>query len=71
MVDFLVHKFVKDYQNVENARVRTEYGVMASTVGIICNILLFTGKFMVGLVLHSVSVQADAFNNLSDAASSG
>ncbi|MCI8558485.1 MAG: cation transporter [Lachnospiraceae bacterium] len=70
MVDFLVHKFVKDYQNVENARVRTEYGVMASTVGIICNILLFTGKFMVGLVLHSVSVQADAFNNLSDAASS-
>ena len=70
MVDFLVHKFVKDYENTENAKVRTSYGVMASMVGIFCNILLFAGKFTVGLVLHSVSVLADAFNNLSDAASS-
>ena len=65
MVDFLVHKFVKDYENTENAKVRTSYGVMASMVGIFCNILLFAGKFTVGLVLHSVSVLADAFNNLS------
>ena len=70
MVDFLVHKFVNDYENTENAKVRTSYGVMASMVGIFCNILLFAGKFTVGLVLHSVSVLADAFNNLSDAASS-
>lgn len=70
MIDFLVHKFVKDYQNTENAEVRTSYGVMASIVGIFCNVLLFAGKFAVGLVLHSVSVLADAFNNLSDAASS-
>lgn len=70
MVDFLVHKFVNDYENTENAKVRTSYGVMASMVGIFCNMLLFAGKFTVGLVLHSVSVLADAFNNLSDAASS-
>lgn len=70
MVDFLVHRFVKDYENTENAGVRTGYGVMASMVGIFCNILLFAGKFTVGLILHSVSVLADAFNNLSDAASS-
>lgn len=70
MIDFFVHKFVKDYQNTENAEVRTGYGVMASMVGIFCNVLLFAGKFAVGLVLHSVSVLADAFNNLSDAASS-
>lgn len=70
MVDFLVHKFVKDYENTENAVVRTSYGVMASMVGIFCNVLLFAGKFTVGLILHSVSVLADAFNNLSDAASS-
>lgn len=70
MVDFLAYKFVKDYQNTENAEVRTSYGVMASIVGIFCNVLLFAGKFAVGLVLHSVSVLADAFNNLSDAASS-
>lgn len=70
MVDFLVHKFVKDYENTENVVVRTSYGVMASMVGIFCNVLLFAGKFTVGLILHSVSVLADAFNNLSDAASS-
>lgn len=70
MVDFLVHRFVKDYENTENARVRTSYGVMASMVCIFCNVLLFAGKFTVGLLLHSVSVLADAFNNLSDAASS-
>ena len=51
-------------------RVRTAYGVLASLVGIVCNLLLFGGKLAVGLVLHSVSVMADAFNNLSDAASS-
>ncbi|MCI8861223.1 MAG: cation transporter [Lachnospiraceae bacterium] len=70
MVDFLVHKFVNDYENTENAKVRTSYGVMASMVGIFCNMLLFAGKFTVGLILRSVSVLADAFNNLSDAASS-
>ena len=70
MVDFLVHKFVKDYENTENTAVRTSYGVMTSMVGIFCNVLLFAGKFIVGLFLNSVSVLADAFNNLSDAASS-
>lgn len=70
MIEFLVHKFVKDYEHTENAKVRTSYGVMASMVGIFCNILLFAGKFIVGLILNSVSVLADAFNNLSDAASS-
>src|SRR5699024_2961453 len=38
--------------------------------GIACNLLLFTVKFVVGLVLNSVSVTADAFNNFSDAGSS-
>ena len=49
---------------------RTAYGVLASIVGIFCNVFLFAVKFVVGLVLHSVSVTADAFNNLSDAGSS-
>lgn len=49
---------------------RTAYGVLASIVGIFCNVFLFIVKFVVGLVLHSVSVTADAFNNLSDAGSS-
>ena len=49
---------------------RTAYGVLASIVGIFCNVFLFAAKFVIGLVVHSVSVTADAFNNLSDAGSS-
>ena len=49
---------------------RTAYGVLASIVGIFCNVFLFVVKFAVGFVLRSVSVTADAFNNLSDAGSS-
>ena len=61
---------MKDYEAVEKSAVRTAYGVLASMVGIVCNVFLFLVKFIVGLLLHSVSVTADAFNNLSDAASS-
>lgn len=70
MTDFLVRVFVKDYKNMEDSMVRTRYGLMASVVGIFCNILLFTAKLLTGLLINSISVMADAFNNLSDAASS-
>lgn len=70
MTDFLVKRFVKDYREYEKTEVRTAYGVLASMVGILCNVLLFLVKISVGTVLRSVSVTADAFNNLSDAASS-
>ena len=70
MINFLVRKFVKHYENIEDAGVRTDYGVLSSVVGIICNVLLFAGKLVVGAAVRSVSVMADAFNNLSDAASS-
>ena len=55
---------------MEKVSVRTAYGVLASIVGIFCNVFLFVVKFIVGILLHSVSVTADAFNNLSDAGSS-
>lgn len=70
MTEFLVKHFVKDYEDVEKVSVRTAYGVLASMVGIFCNVLLFIVKFTVGVVMRSVSVTADAFNNLSDAGSS-
>ncbi len=70
MTEFLIRHFIKDYKDVEKISVRTAYGVLASIVGIFCNVFLFAVKFVVGLVLHSVSVTADAFNNLSDAGSS-
>ncbi|XCP85757.1 cation diffusion facilitator family transporter [Roseburia hominis] len=70
MTDLLVRLFVKDYKDTEKVSVRTAYGVLASMVGIFCNVVLSLAKMAVGLVLHSVSVTADAFNNLSDAGSS-
>lgn len=70
MVNFLVKKFVKDYENTNDHKVRTGYGILSSIVGIVCNIILFGLKFFVGLAVNSVSVMSDAFNNLSDAASS-
>ena len=70
MTEFLVKRFVKNYDRVEEAQVRTAYGAMASMVGIGCNTLLFLAKMAIGLLANSISVMADAFNNLSDAASS-
>lgn len=70
MTDFLVKHFVKDYEDVEKVSVRTAYGVLSSVVGIFCNVILFAVKWTVGFLLHSISVMADAFNNLSDAGSS-
>ena len=70
MTEFLVRTFVKNYKNTKDVQVRTSYGVMVSVVGILCNILLFSAKIFAGLLVNSISVMADAFNNLSDAASS-
>ena len=70
MTDFLVKHFVKDYEKTDNADVRTSYGILSSIVGICCNILLFAAKLLIGIGMNSLAIMADAFNNLSDAASS-
>lgn len=70
MTEFLVRKFVKNSEQTENPQVRSAYGILSSQVGIFCNILLFGGKLAIGILMHSIAVMADAFNNLSDAASS-
>lgn len=69
MTQFLIKTFVKDYQNTNNKDVRHRYGVLGSIVGIVCNLILFIVKILIGMVLKSVSVTADAFNNLSDSGS--
>ena len=70
MTEFLIHRFIKNWKSTEDLSVRTAYGVLASIVGILCNVLLFAAKLAAGIAVHSVSVMADAFNNLSDAGSS-
>lgn len=70
MTDLLVKWFVKYHEQVGDVKVRTRYGVLASMMGIGCNLLLFGAKLFIGILVNSISVMADAFNNLSDAASS-
>ena len=70
MTDLLVKLFVKDYEQMDNLQVRTRYGLLSGMVGICCNVLLFLAKLFTGMMINSISVMADAFNNLSDAASS-
>lgn len=70
MTELLVRKFVKNYEQTEDTQVRTAYGILSSIVGILCNVILFGVKLGIGLIMHSIAVMADAFNNLSDAASS-
>lgn len=62
--------FIKDHKNISSPSVRNAYGVLASVVGIICNILLCSAKIAVGLIFGAVSITADGLNNLSDAGSS-
>lgn len=70
MVEFLLHKFVRNYQDVQDPAVRKRYGALSGGVGIFLNLMLSLGKFSAGVTTASVAVMADAFNNLSDAASS-
>jgi cation diffusion facilitator family transporter len=67
---FLVKKFVQHYEDVKNDKVRSSYGFLGGTIGIIVNIILFVIKLSVGLIVNSIAVTADAFNNLTDSASS-
>ena len=70
MTGLLLKLFVRNSDQVEDPSVRSAYGKLAGLVGIICNVLLFAGKLLAGLISGSVSVMADAVNNLSDASSS-
>ncbi|MCD7754986.1 MAG: cation diffusion facilitator family transporter [Firmicutes bacterium] len=70
MTKFLLRRFVKNSQHPETPAVRSAIGTMAGVTGMVCNILLFLGKLLAGLLTGSVAVVADAVNNLSDAASS-
>ncbi len=70
MTDLLPRLFIKNYLETDNPIVRAAYGTLASIVGIFINVLLFVIKFVVGTISGSISIRADAINNLSDAASS-
>ena len=68
-MNFLVRRFIKNYQDTKDANVRTSVGKLSGIVGILNNLFLFVIKFLIGTIVHSVSIQADGVNNLTDAGS--
>ncbi len=70
MTAWLIRRFVKDYPNTGDAKVRAAYGTLGSVTGVAVNLLLSAAKFLMGLLSGSLAITADAINNLSDAAGS-
>ena len=70
MISLLARIFIKNNKDYSNLKVREQYGVLCGGFGIFLNLLLFALKFIFGTIAASVAMVADAFNNLSDAASS-
>ena len=70
MITLLSKIFIKDNKNYKDPTVRRSYGILCSVTGIAFNVILFIAKFVLGLVTCSLAIQADSFNNLSDAGSS-
>ena len=70
MTQLLLRLFIKNPEETQDTKTRTAIGSLSGIVGILCNLLLFTMKLLVGTLAASVSITADAMNNLSDATSS-
>lgn len=70
MTQLLLKYFVKNYENPSDPTVRSSIGRLSGSVGICCNLLLFASKLLIGILSHSVSIIADALNNMTDATSS-
>lgn len=70
MTALLVRLFIKDSENYSDKKVRTAYGVLSSITGIVLNLILAGAKYAAGVISGSISITADAINNLSDAGSS-
>lgn len=70
LTTLLLKTVIKDTADLKDRQVRGKVGYLSGVVGIIINCLLFGIKLAIGLIVSSVAILADAFNNLSDAASS-
>ena len=66
MTDLIIKTFIKNYKQTEDVVVRENYGKLSGIVAIICNLFLFSFKLFAGIISGSISITADALNNLSD-----
>ena len=67
---FLKKMFIKNYKNIDDAKVRLKYGQVAGVIGIISNIVMFIVKLLIGIISASITIIVDAVNNMTDAGSS-
>lgn len=70
MIKLLVKAFIKNHEETKNPKVREKYGVLGGVLGIVCNIILFVVKLVIGIFLNAIAIMSDAFNNLTDSFSS-
>lgn len=70
MTNLFLRLFIRDYNPEDPAASHSAIGKLAGIVGVICNLLLFLSKLTIGLLSGSISIVADAVNNLSDTVSS-
>ena len=69
MFDLIRKLFIKDYEKTEDPEVRTKYGTVFSIFSIVSNTIMVVFKLIVSFITNSISVRADALNNLSDVGS--
>ncbi len=67
---WLIKLLIKNHHQTQNHDVREAYGILAGGVGILCNLVLFVLKLVIGVLMNSIAIISDAFNNLSDTGSS-
>lgn len=70
MIKLIIKKTIKNYNDINDNTVRKNYGVLSGILGIICNIILFSIKLVTGILMNSIAIISDAFNNLTDSGSS-
>lgn len=70
MIQALIRRFVPNYEQIKDKHVRERYAVLAGVLGMCGNGVLFVLKLTIGILMNSISILSDAFNNLSDMGSS-
>ncbi len=70
ITQWLVSKLIPNYQNVDDLKVRLRYGLLEGWVSIILNLLMFAVKLVLGLMIRSVALIADALHTLADSGTS-
>ncbi|MGO1652755.1 cation diffusion facilitator family transporter [Senegalia sp. (in: firmicutes)] len=70
LTEYILKKTLKNKKNYQNKYTREKIGYISGVIGLVVNLLLAGLKLIIGIIISSIAVTADAFNNLSDAASS-